>query len=105
MSTSSSAPLTSRPPTQVTSTRRPVSLTSFPHRPLITPFVPPEGCRGIYEADHEPGVLVMDPVSSCLPESFDRQATAFFSPGLACPSGYMTAKIDNRMVNTITTLT
>lgn len=34
---------------------------------------------------------VTAPTSDCFPSGFDPSSTAFFSPGLACPSGYATA--------------
>jgi hypothetical protein len=42
---------------------------------------------------------------SCLPSGASTQATDYFSPGIACPSGYYTACHDNNGVSSVTTVT
>ncbi|KAK3363134.1 hypothetical protein B0T25DRAFT_31407 [Lasiosphaeria hispida] len=41
---------------------------------------------------------------ACLPSGFSKDATAFFSPGIFCPSGYRSACSDNLGVGSIETI-
>lgn len=76
-------------------------VSSFAFDPLTTTFTPPSACSGIYSSS----VNVIDPDLSCLPEGFSSYSTDYFSPGLACPSGYITACNDNAGISSITTVT
>lgn len=91
----------------MTSTYTPVVLSSFPSAAaLTTTFTPPPACTGYYRTD--PGYVTMvgqGTTGSCFPEGFATAATAFFSPGLACPAGYHSACHDTRGVASITTVT
>ncbi|EAQ85080.1 hypothetical protein CHGG_09094 [Chaetomium globosum CBS 148.51] len=89
-----------------TTTRTPLVITSFPSIPLTTTFTPPSaGCGGIYSPP-QPNVLIIDHSPSCLPPSFSTSDSSFFySPGIACPSGYWTACHDTTGVSSITTVT
>ncbi|KAL2021883.1 hypothetical protein VTK56DRAFT_6478 [Thermocarpiscus australiensis] len=91
------ATTTSEPPR----TPSPVVITSFPTRPLTTTFTPPATCSGIYSSI----VGIIDDQPSCMPSGFGRSSTDFFSPGIACPSGYYTACHDTIGVSSITTVT
>ncbi|OHE99455.1 hypothetical protein CORC01_05255 [Colletotrichum orchidophilum] len=84
-----------------TNTHQTVVVTSFPFNPLTTQFAQPTQCDGIYYGD----VYMVDPQDECLPTSLNKQETAYFSPGYVCPQGYMTAKVDNIGVHSITTVT
>lgn len=77
-------------------------ITSFPHKPLTTTFTPPADCSGLYQTE---GVDYVDLSTSCLPPSAGTAATDFFSPGIACPSGYYSACHDTRGVSSVTTVT
>jgi hypothetical protein len=77
-------------------------ITSFPHNPLTTTFTPPADCSGLYQTE---GVYFVDLSTSCLPPSASTAATDFFSPGIACPSGYYSACHDTRGVSSVTTVT
>lgn len=79
-------------------------LSSFPTNPLTTTFTPTATtCSGAYASG---GVYVFDAdTSDCLPSSFPTASTDYFSPGLACPAGYVTACHDNNGVSSITTVT
>ena len=48
---------------------------------------------------------MIDDDTSCLPTGFSTDATAFFSPGIACPSGYYSACHDTSGFESITTVT
>lgn len=85
----------------ITSAAAAVVITSFPLNPLTTTFTPPADCKGFYEK----GVFMLDPETSCLPSNAPLKSTAFFSPGIACPSGYVSACHDTRGVASITTVT
>lgn len=89
-----------------TTTRTQLVITSFPSIPLTTTFTPPsDGCGGIYSPPR-PDVLIIDNRPSCLPPSFSTSDSSFFySPGIACPSGYWTACHDTAGVSSITTVT
>lgn len=79
-------------------------ITSFPLNPLTTTFVPPSDCTGIsYPAS--PQVYMLDVQTTCLPSKAELGTTAFFSPGLICPSNYVSACSDNNGVSSITTVT
>jgi hypothetical protein len=86
-----------------TTARSEAVLSSFPLKPLTTTFTPPDGCGlpNIYLSE----VAIVDPQSTCLPSSFNKSPTAYYSPGFACPSGYYSACHDNVGVKTITTVT
>ncbi|KID85078.1 transmembrane alpha-helix domain-containing protein [Metarhizium guizhouense ARSEF 977] len=78
----------------------PSVVTSFPRNPLTTTFSRPSDCDGIYMS----GFLAMvDLSSTCLPSNF--KSDAYFSPGLVCPSGYVSACHDTTGVASITTVT
>ncbi|KAK4241771.1 hypothetical protein C8A03DRAFT_12005 [Achaetomium macrosporum] len=99
METSTSALASTTSPT-------PLVITSFPSVPLTTTFTRPnEGCGGIYLPDRPP-LFMIDDRPSCLPSSFSTSDSSFFySPGIACPSGYWTACYDTTGVASITTVT
>lgn len=89
-------------PTTTTSSYTPVLLSTFPSNPLTTTFVPPSSsCSGIYWSV----VGMIDEDTECLPTGFSTAATAFFSPGIACPSGYVSACHDTSGFASITTVT
>ncbi|KJZ76364.1 hypothetical protein HIM_04093 [Hirsutella minnesotensis 3608] len=77
-------------------------ITSFPSKPLTTPFARPSDCTGIYRS----GFLAMvDLEKTCLPKGFKTNSDSYFSPGIACPVGYVSACHDNTGVPSITTVT
>lgn len=80
-----------------------VVITSFPVVPLTTTFEPPADCSGFYAPSD--GVFMVDPMTSCLPSGLNLAPTAYFSPGVICPSGYISACHDTKGVSTITTVT
>ncbi|KAL0937236.1 transmembrane alpha-helix domain-containing protein [Colletotrichum truncatum] len=88
-------------PTTSTNTYSSIVVTSFPSNPLTTQFVAPTSCGEIYNGN----IYMLDPQENCLPSSHRKEETAYFSPGYVCPKGYMTAKIDNKGVRSITTVT
>ncbi|KAK3292694.1 uncharacterized protein B0H64DRAFT_235117 [Chaetomium fimeti] len=93
---------TAPPPTP---TRTPLVITSFPTIPLTTTFTRGTDCGGIY-TPYRPAVFIIDNELSCLPSSFSTSDSSFFySPGIACPSGYWTACHDTTGVSSITTVT
>lgn len=75
---------------------------SFTVNALTTTFTPPATCTGAYYSN---GVYVVGENKSCKPSGFADASTDYFSPGLACPSGYYTACHDNAGVASITTVT
>jgi hypothetical protein len=77
-------------------------VTSFPFNPLTTSFSRPDDCDGIYVSGFLSGI---DFSTSCLPKGFHTEQTSYFSPGLACPTGYYSACHDNIGASTITTVT
>lgn len=77
-------------------------LSSFPLDALTTTFTPPASCSGIYSSA---GVAVIDADLACLPQGFTSLSTNYFSPGIQCPAGYVTACHDNAGVSSITTVT
>lgn len=80
----------------------PVLVTSFPSIPLTATFTPPSDCAGFYTSA---SINVIDASTTCLPSGFNKDPTAFFSPGIACPSGYYSACHDTTGVQSITTVT
>jgi hypothetical protein len=79
-----------------------VIITSFPSVPLTKTFTPPSDCSGLYQSA---GIYIIDASTSCLPSPFNAAPTSYFSPGIACPSGYSTACHDTTGVKSITTVT
>lgn len=78
-------------------------LSTFPANPLTTTFTAAaSSCSGFYSSN---GVFVVDPDTACLPSGFASASTDYFSPGLACPAGYVTACHDNAGVASVTTVT
>lgn len=78
-------------------------LSTFPANPLTTTFTAAaSSCSGLYSSN---GVFVVDPDTACLPSGFASASTDYFSPGLACPAGYVTACHDNAGVASVTTVT
>jgi len=91
--------------TRSTSTYTPFTITSFPRVPLTTTFTPiPTDCSGIYIPTQLAIFLIHDQ-TTCLPDGFTTAEISFFSPGIACPSGYWSACHDNTGVPSITTVT
>lgn len=88
--------------TTTTSTYSSPILSSFPLDALTTTFTPPASCSGIYSSA---GVAVIDADLACLPQGFTSLSTNYFSPGIQCPAGYVTACNDNAGVSSITTVT
>jgi hypothetical protein len=86
-----------------TSASAQVVITSFPVVPLTTTFTPPADCSGFYAPSDD--VFMVDPMTSCLPSGLRLASTAYFSPGVICPSGYVEACHDTKGVSTITTVT
>ncbi|KAM0259841.1 hypothetical protein ACHAQJ_003085 [Trichoderma viride] len=77
-------------------------VTSFPFNPLTTSFDRPSDCDGIFASSFLTGI---DFSKSCLPKGFHTDQTSYFSPGLACPTGYYSACHDNIGAASITTVT
>lgn len=77
-------------------------VTSFPFNPLTTTFTRPAECDGIFASSFLSGI---DFSTSCLPKGFHTDETAYFSPGLVCPTGYYSACHDNIGAKSITTVT
>lgn len=88
--------------TSATSTYSSPILSTFATNPLTTTFSAPTSCSGIYSSSN---VFVIDADTACLPDGFASASTDYFSPGVACPSGYVTACHDNAGVSSITTVT
>lgn len=78
------------------------AITSFPRNPLTTTFSRPAECTGIYMSLF---LNMVDLQSTCLPDGLSTQSDAYFSPGIACPSGYVSACHDNTGVASQTTVT
>ncbi|KAK1757846.1 hypothetical protein QBC47DRAFT_166086 [Echria macrotheca] len=88
-----------------TSTYTPFTITSFPRIPLTTTFTRSNSdCAGVYLPTSSNIFLIQDQLS-CLPSGFNTAERSFFSPGIACPSGYWSACHDNTGVSSITTVT
>ncbi|KAK0632606.1 hypothetical protein B0T14DRAFT_560281 [Immersiella caudata] len=94
---------TSTPKT--TPTYTPLTITSFPTVPLTTTFTASESICSDIHVDNIGILHIDDKTASCLPARFNSAPTAFFSPGIFCPSGYWTACINSRGVSSITTVT
>jgi hypothetical protein len=81
-------------------------ITSFPSVPLTTTFTRPSSDCGALYSPRRPPLYIIDNEPSCLPPGFSTSNSAFFySPGIACPSGYWTACHDTTGVSSITTVT
>lgn len=87
--------------TTTTSYSSPIQ-SSFTVNALTTTFTPPATCTGAYFSN---GIFVLGEDTACKPSGFADASTDYFSPGLACPSGYYTACHDNAGVSSITTVT
>lgn len=90
--------------TTTTSTYTSPLLSTFPANPLTTTFTAAaSSCTGLYSSN---GVFVVDAdTDACLPSGFSPSSTDYFSPGIACPAGYVTACHDNAGVASVTTVT
>ncbi|KAJ9132091.1 hypothetical protein NKR23_g11466 [Pleurostoma richardsiae] len=65
-------------------------------------LTPPPACTGVYWGE----VAIIDRDASCLPSGFNKSATdSYFSPGVACPAGYVSACHDTAGAASITTVT
>ncbi|KAJ6446749.1 transmembrane alpha-helix domain-containing protein [Purpureocillium lavendulum] len=93
---------TTPPGSAAATTTTPPEITSFPKNPLTTTFSRPTDCTGISKSLF---LAMMDLSSTCLPSGFKSQSSAYFSPGIACPSGYVSACHDNTGVASQTTVT
>lgn len=103
--------------TSVVVTSRPslgpsIAKSEFDELPLTTVFSPPgTGCTGVYSSPAGGTGNLWWPVyateASCMPEDYKITTAGefFYSPGIACPSGYRTACFDSAGVSTITTVT
>ena len=76
-------------------------ITSFSLNPLTTTFTPAANCAGYYSSN----VYMAGPMTSCLPSGANLASTEYFSPGIICPSGYVSACHDTTGVHSITTVT
>ncbi|KAK4451423.1 phosphoinositide 3-kinase regulatory subunit 5 [Podospora aff. communis PSN243] len=90
---------------RTTPTYTPFTITTFPTIPLTTTFTARDPVCSDIHVDNINILHIDDQTASCLPTGFNPAPTAFFSPGIACPSGYWTACIDSRGVSSITTVT
>ncbi|KAJ0122593.1 hypothetical protein J7T55_003107 [Diaporthe amygdali] len=88
--------------TTTTSTYSSPIQSSFPLDALTTTFTAPASCSGVYSSA---GIAIIDDDLACLPQGFTSLSTNYFSPGIACPAGYVTACSDNAGVSSITTVT
>ncbi|KAK0656873.1 hypothetical protein B0T16DRAFT_385506 [Cercophora newfieldiana] len=96
---------TSKSSTSSTPTYTPLTITSFPRIPLTTTFTPRDpGCSDVHLGNLDI-LFIDDQTESCLPSGFNSAPTAFFSPGIACPSGYWGACTNSEGVSSITTIT
>lgn len=77
-------------------------ISSFSSNPLTTTFSRPDDCSGIQRSSFISGV---DIATSCMPDGFEPDPSSFFSPGLICPDGYVSACHENTGVESITTVT
>ena len=77
-------------------------ISSFVSNPLTTTYTRPDDCSGIHRSKFISGV---DIAKSCMPDGFNPEPTAFFSPGFVCPDGYVSACHDNGGIESITTVT
>jgi hypothetical protein len=80
-----------------------VVVTSFSSIPVPTDYAPASSCSGVYYDK----VFMIDNKQECLPDRFNKAATAFYSPGFECPSGYTAPAgcTRNDGVESITTVT
>jgi hypothetical protein len=92
-------------PTRTTPTYTPFTITTFPTIPLTTTFTARDPVCSDIHVDNINILHIDDQTASCLPTGFNSAPTAFFSPGIACPSGYWTACINSRGASSITTVT
>ncbi|RDA82826.1 hypothetical protein CP532_6093 [Ophiocordyceps camponoti-leonardi (nom. inval.)] len=90
------------PSSSSTTTAKTGVITSFTHNPLTTAFRRPDDCHGIYRSRY---LAMIDLTSTCLPPRLRTSSEAYFSPGISCPAGYVTACHDNRGVSSVTTVT
>lgn len=78
----------------------------FPVVPLTTTFTAPgTACSGIYFPTSLQNIAMFHDEPSCLPSGFSTAQSAFFSPGIICPSGYYSACHDTAGIATVTTVT
>lgn len=77
-----------------------MSITSFVG-PFPTDFAVPSDCSAISSNS----IAGFDFKSSCLPEDFNPDTTAYYSPGTACPSGYTAQEDCTRTSGDSTTVT
>jgi hypothetical protein len=95
-------------PSTITSivTSRPVA-SSFPLLPLTTIFTPPgPECNRLTSVTWPTDYLRFATEATCFPPGYTSGPDGlFFSPGIACPSGYRTACQDTRGVASVTTVT
>ncbi|PKS08569.1 hypothetical protein jhhlp_004955 [Lomentospora prolificans] len=77
-------------------------VSSFAENPLTTTFSRPDDCSNIYRSGF---LSVLDISETCMPEGFSTDPTFYFSPGLVCPSGYVSACHDHTGVESVTTVT
>ncbi|ORY70510.1 uncharacterized protein BCR38DRAFT_406109 [Pseudomassariella vexata] len=59
---------------------------------LTTTFAPPSNCNQLYYAENVGGWYQYEDTTTCFPSSFNRNYTAYYSPGV-CFSGYTIAGI------------
>ncbi|UNI13898.1 hypothetical protein JDV02_000593 [Purpureocillium takamizusanense] len=91
-----------RPAGVAGTTTSPPAITSFPRNPLTKSFSRPKDCTGVSKSTF---LAMMDLSSTCLPPGLKTESDAYFSPGIACPSGYVSACHDNNGVASLTTVT
>ncbi|KAK1833852.1 putative transmembrane alpha-helix domain-protein [Podospora conica] len=78
----------------------------FPFNPLTTTFTAPgTRCSGINFPTTLNNIAMFHDEPSCLPQGFSTAQSAFFSPGVVCPSGYYSACHDTAGIATVTTVT
>ncbi|KYK56505.1 hypothetical protein DCS_03505 [Drechmeria coniospora] len=94
MSTTTTASATATTPGSV--------VTSFASKPLTTSFSRPSDCSTALEL-LSGSIPILDLNPTCLPEGMQTSSDSYFSPGLACPSGYLKACHDNGGVSSVTT--
>ncbi|RDA92034.1 hypothetical protein CP533_0966 [Ophiocordyceps camponoti-saundersi (nom. inval.)] len=78
------------------------AVSSFSHNPLTTAFSRPNDCQGIYQSHF---LAMIDLTTTCLPSHLQTQSESYYSPGISCPKGYVTACHDNKGVASVTTVT
>lgn len=69
--------------------------------PFPTDFFVPSDCSGISAG----GILAIDVKPTCLPENFNPDPNAYYSPGTGCPSGYTAQDSCTRSSGSTTTIT